>query len=97
MESAGGSSFINKIVSLISTSNIRYEGTILSIDNDTITLKNGNHNGKLPFIVHIFGTEDRKCTVFIGMQKDIKPIISFTRSGIRSINLIPQVGCGMGY
>lgn len=41
MSGANGNSYINKIVSLISTSNIRYEGTIYMIDNDTITLKNG--------------------------------------------------------
>ena len=32
-------SYIGKIVSLISTASIRYEGTIQSIDNDKITLK----------------------------------------------------------
>lgn len=29
-------------MSLISTASIRYEGTIQAIDNDKITLKNGN-------------------------------------------------------
>ena len=50
------------------------------IDNDTITLKN----------VRIFGTEDRECSVFIGVLKEIKPVISFTKTGIKAINLIPQ-------
>lgn len=42
MSSASGNSYIGKIVSLISTANIRYEGTIYMIDNDKITLKNGS-------------------------------------------------------
>ena len=40
-------SYIGKIVSLISTASIRYEGTIQSIDNDKITLKNGIWTGLL--------------------------------------------------
>lgn len=42
-------------------------------------------------LVRIFGTEDRKCEVFIGVVVDMKPIISFNRSGIQTISLIPQV------
>ena len=95
MASAGGSSYINKIVSLISVSNIRYEGTISAIDNDTITLKNGRGERGGSFRVRIFGTENRECSVFIGVLKETKPVISFTRSGIRCINLIPQVDCEM--
>ena len=41
MSSSAGDSYIGKIVSLISVSNIRYEGTIQAIDNDKITLKSG--------------------------------------------------------
>lgn len=44
------------------------------------------------FLVRIFGTEDRKCDVFIDMLKDMRPVISFNRTGIRSINIIPDVG-----
>lgn len=43
------------------------------------------------FIVRIFGTEDRKCDVFVEMIKDMRPVVSFNRNGIRSINVIPQV------
>ena len=42
MSGPSSNSFIGKIVSLISTANIRYEGTIYMIDNDKITLKNGS-------------------------------------------------------
>ena len=41
MSGPSSNNFIGKIVSLISTANIRYEGTIYMIDNDKITLKNG--------------------------------------------------------
>ena len=41
MSSSTGDNYIGKIVSLISISNIRYEGTIQAIDNDKITLKGG--------------------------------------------------------
>lgn len=44
------------------------------------------------YLVRIFGTEDRKCDVFIDMLKDMRPVISFNRTGIRSINIIPDVG-----
>lgn len=42
MSNQTGDGYIGKIVSLISTASIRYEGTIQAIDNDKITLKNGN-------------------------------------------------------
>ena len=29
--------------------------------------------------------------MFIGVLKEIKPVISFTKAGIKAINLIPQV------
>ena len=29
--------------------------------------------------------------MFIGIQKDMMPVITFNRAGIRSINIIPQV------
>ncbi|OAO12208.1 hypothetical protein AV274_6088 [Blastocystis sp. ATCC 50177/Nand II] len=80
MAANNGGGFIGKIVSLVSVPNIRYEGTIHMIDNDKITLKN----------VRIFGTENRECEVFIGIQKDMMPVITFNRAGIRSINIIPQ-------
>ena len=41
MATNSSSQYIGKIASLISTANIRYEGTIDMINNDTITLKNG--------------------------------------------------------
>lgn len=41
MSTDSSKSYIGKIVSLISTASIRYEGTILMISNDKITLKNG--------------------------------------------------------
>ena len=41
MASSSSDGYIGKIVSLISTANIRYEGTIQAIDNDKITLKSG--------------------------------------------------------
>ena len=41
MANSSASSYIGKIVSLISTAAIRYEGTISMINNDKITLKNG--------------------------------------------------------
>ena len=41
MATNSSSQYIGKIASLISTANIRYEGTIYMINNDTITLKNG--------------------------------------------------------
>ena len=47
-------------------------------------------------IVRIFGTEDRKCEVFIGMINEIRPLISFNRSGISSIRIISNVVYGMG-
>ena len=60
MASAGGSSYINKIVSLISVSNIRYEGTISAIDNDTITLKNGRgKRRKIISSAHFWNGESR--------------------------------------
>ena len=80
MSGSASDGYIGKIVSLISTASIRYEGTIQAIDNDKITLKN----------VRIFGTEDRKCDVFIGMLNDIRPLISFNKSGISSIRIIPN-------
>ena len=42
MSGPSSNSYIGRIVSLISTANIRYEGTIYMIDNDKITLKNGS-------------------------------------------------------
>ena len=42
MAANSSSYYIGKIASLISTANIRYEGTIYMINNDTITLKNGS-------------------------------------------------------
>lgn len=41
MSGSASDGYIGKIVSLISTASIRYEGTIQAIDNDKITLKNG--------------------------------------------------------
>lgn len=41
--------------------------------------------------MRIFGTEDRKCDLFVDMYKEIRPVISFNRAGIRSINVIPDV------
>ena len=45
--------------------------------------------------MRIFGTEDRKCEVFIGMINEIRPLISFNRSGISSIRIISNVVYGM--
>ena len=42
-------------------------------------------------VVRIFGTEDRECDVFIGSMKEIRPVISFNKSGILSINFISDV------
>ena len=42
MSGPSSNSYIGRIVSLISTANIRYEGIIYMIDNDKITLKNGS-------------------------------------------------------
>ena len=39
MSANNSGAFIGRVVSLVSASNIRYEGTIHMIDNDKITLK----------------------------------------------------------
>ncbi len=45
MSANNSGAFIGRVVSLVSASNIRYEGTIHMIDNDKITLKNGSGGG----------------------------------------------------
>ena len=36
-------------------------------------------------------------TEFVDMYKEIRPVISFNRAGIRSINVIPDVGIWFYY
>jgi len=76
------SAYIGCQISLISTSDVRYEGTLYSIDatESTIALKNVKH----------MGTEDRRTDKVIEASPTVYQYIIFSGENIKNIKLIDQ-------
>lgn len=72
--------FIGSTVSLISKSEIRYEGTVYALDLRQATISLAK--------VRSFGTEDRPTHRPIPMKEEIYEFIVFRSSDIKSIDVI---------
>jgi len=75
-------SYIGSQISLISTSDVRYEGTLYSVDPDesTIALKNVRH----------MGTEDRRTDNVIEASPTVYEYIIFRGENIKNLKLVEQ-------
>lgn len=84
--------YIGSKISLISKLNIRYEGTLYTVDavESTIALAKGCHSFifKLffkSFSVQSFGTEDRQTDVFVAPRVEVYDFIIFKASDIKDL------------
>lgn len=79
MAGAGGVPYLGSRIQLISKSEIRYEGTLYTIDttNSTVALQN----------VRSFGTEDRKAEGVIAPSADVFDYIIFRGTDIKDLHV----------